>query len=98
GAERAVDTHHGKDARLDIEITLEAPRLYRGITPLPPPGARAGGAARARASAAGASLRRRGTSHIASAAIRADILLAPSVRSRNTIGISTTLNPASNAR
>ncbi len=44
------------------------------------------------------SKRSSGTSHIASAAIRQDILLVPSWRSRNTIGTSTTLKPACTAR
>ena len=39
-----------------------------------------------------------GTAQIASAAIRVDILLEPTLRSRKTIGTSVTRNPASNAR
>ncbi len=42
--------------------------------------------------------RRPGTSHIASAAMRQDILLFPRWRSRNTIGTSTTRKPARTAR
>src|SRR3981081_3743713 len=42
--------------------------------------------------------RRRGTSHIASAAILQDILLVPCWRSRKTIGTSTTRKPARTAR
>ena len=42
--------------------------------------------------------RNSGTSHIASAAIRQDILLWPRWRSRKMIGTSTTRNPARTAR
>ena len=42
--------------------------------------------------------RSRGTSSIASSAIREDILLAPRVRSANTIGTSRTVKPARIAR
>jgi hypothetical protein len=42
--------------------------------------------------------RNRGTSSIASAAMRLDILLTPAVRSQNTIGISRTRKPAISER
>src|SRR5205807_7418551 len=62
------------------------------------PGA-AGGTGVAPASGAGARRRRSsGTSQIASAAMRHDILLVPRRRLRNTIGISTTRKPAPKAR
>src|SRR5581483_4068571 len=51
----------------------------------------------ARATIAGARRRRSGTAHIASAAILLDILLDPTLRSRNTIGTSVTLKPANSA-
>lgn len=52
---------------------------------------------RALRTASAALRRRRGTSHIASTAMRADILLVPARRSQNTIGTSRTLKPASSA-
>ena len=73
----------------NIEITLgrRAGYVIAALTP----------AASADATAAALRLSA-GTSHIASSAMRVDILLLPAVRSANTIGTSRTLKPASRAR
>ena len=111
-AERTAHTHREKDARpaeaagvVDIEITLgggaEVVQITRTCGPLNAGGygvPTASPRCPAAAIAAPALRRRRGTSHIASSAIRVDILLDPTVRSENTIGISRTRKPASSAR